>query len=327
MKKIFYVFIPIVVLMFSSCYKKIDTPDNRSQNIVLAYPAVNNYNIASSGLNYWKKALLELDMGKATVPVNISINLPKASSQTVTVNIGVDQAAYDAYKANPVYTTQYALMPATYYQLPTTKIDMPAGKTDTTILINFKPSLMDISATGYLLPVSITSVTGGSVGSDLKTIYFHVEKDPFPPYSRANWTILGGSSEEATGEGPDNGHFIHMIDNSNSTFWHSKWQGGNDPLPYWITIDMHASNVLHGVILLPRQGVGSNGRPKNVTIDVSNDATTWTLAGNITVADNTNSQKFTFATPTAAARYLRITITSVYGDNISYSNLADLKAF
>ncbi len=87
---------------------------------------------------------------------------------------------------------------------------------------------------------------------------------------------------------------------------------------------MNASNVVHGISILPRQGVGSPGRPQTMKVEVSNDGTSWTLAGNITVADNSNWQKFMFSKPTAASRYFKVTITSVYG-GVSYANLAELK--
>lgn len=216
-------------------------------------------------------------------------------------------------------------MPASYYQLPD-PIKLLAGTTDTTINIKFYPSKFDISATGYLLPVTINAASGLGI-SNMKTIYFHIEKDPFPPYGRTNWTVVDFSSQEANGEGANNGHVIHAFDNSTSTFWHSKWQGGNDPLPYWFTIDMHTSNIVHGILILDRQGSGSNGRPKNMKLEVSNDLTTWVLAGNFTGADqNASWQKFSFSTPTVAARYFRLTISSVYGD-VSYSNMAELKIF
>lgn len=42
--------------------------------------------------------------------------------------------------------------------------------------------------------------------------------------SKTNWTILSVDSEEATGEGANNGHAIHAIDGVESTFWHTQWQ-------------------------------------------------------------------------------------------------------
>lgn len=327
MKKIIN-YIPVMLFVFfiTGCYKRIDTPNNRSSSLVLAYPAVNSYTIASSGIDFFNNALLDFDMTKDSVSVPFSINLPKAQGTDVTVSLGVDQAAFDAYNADTANKTKYTLMLTAYYKLPSATITIPAGIRDTTVLITFYPSQIDLS-NGYLLPLTVTNVTNASVSQNLKTIYFHLEKDPFPPYSRSEWTVVGFNSQEASGEGPNNGRVIFMFDNNPSTFWHSKWQGGTDPLPYWFTIDMNASNIAHGISILPRQGVSSNaGRPQTMTFEVSNDSTNWSLAGNISVADNANWQKFTFGTATAASRYFRVTITSVYG-GVSYANLAELKVF
>ncbi|MBS1574722.1 MAG: DUF1735 domain-containing protein [Bacteroidetes bacterium] len=328
MKKILYnLSIPLLLLIaMSGCYKRIDTPNNRSNSLVLAYPAVNSYTIASSGANYFKNALLDFDMSKASVTVPVSINLPKAQSSDVVVTLGIDQAAFDAYNADTSHSTKYTMMPASYYSLPAATITLPAGKTDTTVLLTFYPASIDLSL-GYLLPLTITNATNSQVSQSLKTIYFHIEKDPFPPYSRTGWNVVSFNSQEASGEGPNNGRVIFMFDNNPSTFWHSKWQGGTDPLPYWFIIDMNASNIVHGINILPRQGVSSNsGRPKTITFEVSTDGTTWTNATNINVADNANWQKFVFSTATPAARYFRATVTTVYG-GVSYANLAEFKVF
>lgn len=325
-KNSLYIYIPIMaILALAGCYKQVDTPNNRSSALVLAYPAVNSYTIASSGAAYFKNALLDFDMSKASVTVPVSINLPKALATDVTVTLGVDQAALDSYNANTAHTTQYTMMPPEYYELPSSTITIPAGIKDTTIVLTFYPEKIDLTL-GYLLPLTITNATNAEVSQSLKTIYFHIEKDPFPPYSRTAWEVTGFNSQEAAGEGPNNGRVIFMFDNVASTFWHSKWQGGTDPLPYWFTVDMNASNIVHGINILPRQGVGSEGRPKTITFEVSADGDTWTSATNINVADNSNWQKFVFADPTPAARYFRATITSVYG-GVSYSNLAEFKVF
>lgn len=327
MKKTFYNFyIPLLFLFgITGCYKQVDTPNSRSSSLILAYPAVNNYTVASSGADFFSNALLEFDMTKASVTVPISINMPNTQGAEVTVTLGIDQAALDAYNADTAHHTKYTLMPTDYYSLPSTSITIPAGKKDTTILVTFYPERIDL-ALGYLLPLTITNATNIGVSQNLKTIYFHIDKDPFPPYGNAAWSVVGFSSQEASGEGPNNGRVVHVFDNAPGTFWHSRWQGGTDPLPYWFTIDMNASNIVHGINLLPRQGVGSPGRPSALTFEVSNDGTTWTNATNLTVADNSNWQKFIFATPTPAARYFRVTITAVYG-GANYSNLAEIKVF
>lgn len=327
MKKIFFnLSIPVLLLFaITGCYKQVDTPTNRSSSLILAYPAVNNYTVASSGSNYFKNALLDFDMSKASVTVPISINLPKAQDGEVVVTLGVDQGAFDAYNADTAHKTKYTMMPNAYYKLPSPTISIPAGKKDTTILVTFYPDKIDL-AQGYLLPLAITNATNIDVNQNLKTIYFHIEKDPFPPYSRSAWTVTGFSSQEANGEGPNNGRVVHMFDNVTSTFWHSKWQGGTDPLPYWFSVDMGTSNIAHGIYVLPRQGGNGSGRPKTMTFEISTNGTTWTNLTAVNAANNNTWQKFVFPSPLPAARYFRFTIVSLQ-DNSDYSNLAEFKLF
>lgn len=318
--------IPLVAIMMTGCYKTIEKMENKSNSLVLAYPAANNYNVASSGLNYWNKALLNFDLSAASVVLKVSVNLAAPVDKNMAVTIGVDGKAVEAYNNDTANHTKYKAMPAEYYKIENATISIPAGKTDTTFNIIFYPSKFDISATGYLLPVSITTDPGHPVNQQMKTVYFHIEKDPFPPYSRSNWVVTGFSSQEANGEGANNGKVIHMLDNDPNTFWHSQWQGALPVPPHWFSFDMATANVLHGIMFLSRQGGNTANKPKDVNISVSTDNTSWTSVANLTLTNTTAWQKITFGSPTSAVRYLKVTFNTLY-DAQTYSNLAELKVF
>lgn len=315
-------------MSLNSCYKtkdKIETPPNE---VILSYPAVNQYNIAASGINYWSKALINPDLGKTTDTLIFSLNIPNAMGSNITVNIGVDSAAVAAFNKDTVLgSTKYAVMPAAYYTIVTPVITINPGTTDTTFKVAIKPSAFDISQTGYILPISIMTANGVSVSS-MRTAYVHIEKDPNPPLSRAAWTVTGFSSEEAVGEGAGNGQVINLLDNSTNTFWHSQWKGDMPGPPHWFVINMNTSNVLKGIMFLDRQGVGSDGRPKDVKVEVSNDKTSWSEVASLTLADNNKWQKITFSKPTATVQYFKVTINSMYGaSSVKYTNMAELKVF
>jgi hypothetical protein len=316
----------LAAFTWCGCYKTIDKMGSANNALVLAYPAVPNYNVASSGLNFWNKALLNFDLSSASATVNVSVNLANPLSQSLPVTIGVDEDAVTAFNNDTANHTKYALMPATYYKIENETISLPAGKTDTTFKIIFYPSKFDIAATGYLLPISITTESGQPVHQQMKTVYFHIEKDPFPPYSRTGWIVTGFSSQEASGEGPNNGRVIHILDNDPSTFWHSQWQGALPGPPHWFSFDMGAANELHGVMFLTRQGGNTANRPKDVNISTSNDGVTWTTVTNLTLANTGSWQKMAFSSPTAPVRHLKVTINTLYGSQ-TYSNLAEFKAY
>lgn len=324
-KLIIYLFLLISPLL--GCYKTIDKMGNSANQLVLGYPAVNQFNTASSGLNFWSNALITPDMGKSTALLVFSLNISRPLNQDITINIGIDKSAVDAYNANPISGVTYELMPDNYYQIVNSSIVLPAGQTDTTFEVEIKPSIFDISQTGYLLPVTITSVSGIEVNNNMKTAYIHINKDPFPPYGRGNWTVEGFDSQEEVGEGPNNGRVINLFDDKTSTFWHTQWKDGQPGLPHWFIINMNTEHVLHGIMFLDRQGVGSPGRPKDVVVEVSADNVTWEEAGRFTLADDNSSwQKITFNKPTQSVRYFKVTVNSTYGGTY-YTNLAELKVF
>lgn len=328
MKKFMIICAPMLMVALAGCYKTMDEMNIPGNQVVLSYPSVNQFNLAASGLSYWSKALINPDLGKATDTLTFSLNIPKALNKDVTVKIGVDKDAITALQNDTVLgASQYQLMPQEYYTIVNPDILIPAGITDTTFKVAIKPSVFDISQTGYVLPVSIISASGLSISS-MKTAYIHIDKDPNPPYSRADWKVEAFSSQESEGEGPGNGEVVNLYDNKTNTFWHSQWKGDMPSPPHWFIINMGNANVLHGIMILDRQGVGSDGRPKDVKIEVSSDNATWSVAGSFTLGDTDKWQKINFNKATEAVKYFKLTINSMYGaSTVKYTNMAELKLF
>src|SRR3546814_20514323 len=81
----------------------------------------------------------------------------------------------------------------------------------------------------YLLPLSIQS--SFKINEAIQTTYYLITAEPdiadYPDYDRSAWTIVDFSSEEANGEGPNNGRAVLVLDGDNQTFWHSQWQGAS----------------------------------------------------------------------------------------------------
>ncbi|RYZ57505.1 MAG: hypothetical protein EOO14_10900, partial [Chitinophagaceae bacterium] len=95
------------------------------------------------------------------------------------------------------------------------------------------------------------------------------------PYSNTGWTIHSFSSEEAGGEGPVNGYARAIVDGNVNTFWHSRWSAGGFTAPHWIVFDMGAVQPVDGFVFTQRQSLTRN--LKNVRVELSNDAATWTV--------------------------------------------------
>ncbi|HLR36757.1 MAG TPA: discoidin domain-containing protein [Chitinophagaceae bacterium] len=326
MKKIPIFCLALVLLASAGCYKTITEMENNATEVVLSYPAAEQFNAASSGLNFWKDQLISPDLGKVTDTLEFSLNIPHALDKDITVNLGVDKHAVATYNKDTIYGGIYTILPDSTYQLVSTKVVIPSGVTDTVLEIALKPLGIDISETGYILPVSIVSADGVAVSS-MHTAYIHIEKDPFPPFSRADWEAVAWDSQEEVGEGPDNGRVRNVFDNNTGTYWHSQWKGGQPPLPHWFIINMHTVHTLHGFKILDRQGVSSPGRPKNVKFEVSTDNVTWTNVGEFTLEDQNGSwQKMPFDNPVSQVKYFRFTVNSTYGDTY-YTNMAEFQVY
>ncbi|WP_197027663.1 discoidin domain-containing protein [Prevotella sp. 10(H)] len=121
------------------------------------------------------------------------------------------------------------------------------------------------------------------------------------------WTILDFSSEENGGEGPDNGHAKHAIDNDNGTFWHSNWSSGSS-LPQWIVFDIH-QEVLPTVLISFRRN-GNGGSQSIVKVEGSLDNATWYDFGTFNVDPNSDAGQNCVLKNPQKARYFKYTVIS-----------------
>jgi hypothetical protein len=246
----------------------------------------------------------------------------------ILVNFTVNKALADSF--NVANKTDYPVMPDGSYTLSANTAIIPKGKVSTTPLtISVKTngtSAMDALKT-YILPVGISG-SPVKVREALRTTFYILKAQPdfndYPNYDRANWAIIGFSSQEANGEGPDNGRAIFALDGNTSTFWHTQWSGASPGPPHYIIIDMKEAKTLHGVSFVGRQADGG-GKPNEVNIQVSLDNTTWTDAGTFNLLNNKDLQKQFLPNGFKSARYIKVIISSAY--NGSYTQVAEFNAF
>ncbi len=326
------------VLVLPGCYKKIDTPQGPDNTIILAYPTGNTANTLSSGLDHFKNALLNFSLNDETDTLLISVNLigngiPNAAGKDINIAIGVDSSLVAAYNGDVTHqadTTNepFALMPSPYYSLVDTTGTIAAGQNQVNFKVVFYPSRFDITQTGYLLPVSIVNASGGSLSQDMKTVYFHIYKDPFPPFNRASWSVLDEDCQELVGEGAGNGAGINCIDGNSSTYWHTQWDVSAPPtFPHWIKIDMGETQTLHGFSFLPRQNGGNKADQfKDIVIMASDDGTNWQQAGQFSLDDISTQQKLNLTNPVPGMRYFEVIVNSNFDTN-PWTNVAEIYAF
>jgi hypothetical protein len=247
----------------------------------------------------------------------------------IQVTFRVNKTAVDSF--NTVNRTTYALLPESAYTLSALNAVIPQGGLSTAPLkINFKTKgagAMDAFRT-YILPISISG-SGMKVNESLRTTCYLVTAQPdfadYPDFDRAGWKILAFSSQEANGEGPNNGRAVFVLDGINTTYWHSQWQAPAALPPHSLTIDMGLVQTLHGLSFVGRQ-VSGNGKPNEVNVQTSMDNLTWNDAGTFNLLNNVNLQKqFLPLGFNKQARYFKVIVNSAYG--ATNTQIAELNAF
>lgn len=246
----------------------------------------------------------------------------------IPVTFTVSKNKVDSF--NTANKTSYPLLPDGSYTLSATNAVIPKGQVSTAPLsISFKTNgagAMPALKT-FVLPVSIAG-TSVKVNEPLRTTFYLVKTQPdlkdYPNYDRALWQVIDFSSEEANGEGANNGRAIFALDGNNGTFWHTQWQGASPGPPHYLTIDMGVVKTLHGLSFLGRQADGG-GKPNEVNIQVSTDNATWTNAGTVNLLNSQALQPQFFPNGFQDGRYFKVIVNSAY--NGSYTQIAELNAF
>ncbi|MEJ2883547.1 discoidin domain-containing protein [Pedobacter sp. GR22-6] len=178
----------------------------------------------------------------------------------------------------------------------------------------------------YLVPISISS--DYKINANLQTTYYLLRSEPdisqYPDYDRSGWTVIGFSSQESSGEGPNNGRAIFAFDNNVNTFWHSQWTGNGAVLPHYITVDMGSVKMVHGCNFIQRQASGADGKANLMEIHYSKDNITWQKAADIQLQALQSLQKI-WLPEFVEARYLKFVIVTNHSKE--FSNMAEIGAF
>ncbi|SFD88867.1 F5/8 type C domain-containing protein [Chitinophaga sp. CF118] len=255
------------------------------------------------------------------------------AANDITIHFKADTSL--VAKFNTENSTSYPVLPAGSYELQATAT-IPKGATSTgnvSLKILAKDKIDPFQ--DYMIPVSIESISGAAVSSYQQTTYFVVNGTADPasmqPYDESGWTIAGFSTEEP-GEGGGNGLAKAAIDEDPSTFWNSKWSGGEPAPPHYIIIDMGEIKPVHGIGIMDRYFEGDwqtdgHGQPHDITVSVSADNVTWDDVAGIKDIPHDAGQPWYkyFVSTLKQARYVKVTVTKVYATNST--NIAEIQIF
>lgn len=310
------------ITIFFGCKDKLDfLPDQPVDKYVRVYmPQAVNPPVVQT---------LKITDGAQTAIYGADLGGLGYATSDISITFKINKAAADSF--NLANKTTYPLLPESAYTLSSLKGTILQGGLSTAPLsVSFKTKgtgAMDAFKT-YILPVSIAS-SGIKVNESLRTTCFLVNAQPnfddYPNFDRTPWVITGFSSQEASGEGANNGRAIFALDGNINTYWHTQWQGAAPVPPHYLIIDMGSVQTIHGLSFVGRQGTGS-GKPNEVNVQLSTDNITWTDAGTFNLLNNANLQKqFVPLGFNKQARYFKVTVNSAY--SATYTQIAELNAF
>ncbi|MBI4688493.1 MAG: discoidin domain-containing protein, partial [Nitrospirae bacterium] len=128
---------------------------------------------------------------------------------------------------------------------------------------------------------------------------------------KTNWTLKYADSQETV---LWDGAAVNAFDNNSATIWHTKWNGGADPLPHEIQIDMGGVYDINGFRYLPRQDGWSHGMVGQYEFYVSMDGVNWgSPVATGTFANSAAEKEVSFTQKTG--RFIRLrAITEVNGN-------------
>jgi hypothetical protein len=139
----------------------------------------------------------------------------------------------------------------------------------------------------------------------------------------AGLAARGAKMAHVDSEDQANGNLAaNVLDGDPSTFWHTRWQPQNDPMPHELIIDLGREMTLQGIKYLQRQDQ-VNGRVAKAEVYVSLSRENWGKpAAEINEQNNTALETVRFGRP-SVGRFLRLIVKSeVKGQ--SFAALAEL---
>jgi hypothetical protein len=114
----------------------------------------------------------------------------------------------------------------------------------------------------------------------------------------------------------------NLLDGDPASFWHSRWQPQNDPMPHELIVDLGRELTLRGVTCLPRQDQ-SNGRIAGAEVFAAQRSDDWVSpVAELRGGDNSQLMTVLFPQP-VTARFLRLLVKSEVRDQ-PFASLAEL---
>ena len=215
--------------------------------------------------------------------VSVTASATRAVIADVDVVMNADTARAAAF--NQLNKTKFTTLPAANYRIVNSsnhKISTGSVISDSMQIEILKPETLN-DTNGYILPVSVTAVSGKDKGvqvsSNQATVYIKITyafnniintQVPLTGTlaSRTGWSVTV-SNTTAGALGPA------MIDGSNTTAWRSS---NSSSAVKWAVVNMGSTQTINGFQVVPNY-VTSTENATQMTVSTSTDNITWKVQG------------------------------------------------
>jgi hypothetical protein len=242
------------------------------------------------------------------------------SDQKATINVSFKTNPALVSEFNTKNNTNYSVLPEGSYELTSTQASLAAGQLNTRGLkikiktVNGIEPLKD-----YMLALSIDQASPQiSINDSLRTTFYKI-KGIYEDFDSSKWKLISFSSDEAPNIG------ANVIDGKTNTIWHTQWKAAKPAHPHTFFVDMNETKSIHGFNFWPAVNT-TTGNPRDVTIQLSTDGTTWQEAGSFTNLTNTFVKQPVYLNSIMQARYFKIIVTASSG-NTHFTHPAEIGAF
>ncbi len=254
--------------------------------------------------------------------LNVYVNFD--NEWDIELGYEVDLSLVESF--NQEYATEYLPFPESNIVNIPSSFTITSGSSS--IHVDFELSPDDLPYfEPYLLPVRLVSKGDFPIDPDRNIIYLlftrNFDQNDAEIVSLTNDMIETFTQESV--EGPKE----NLVDGDTSTYWHSAWSSGVEPLPHWIQINFSEEQELGGFNYTFRQPSGIGDRPNHFDVQVSNDGdewnTVWTSHSDLPVEPVDARQTLIFDQNYSASHF-RIRIIDTYASN-NWTHLSTIEVF
>jgi len=231
-------------------------------------------------------------------------------SSDINVNFAIDTGAITSY--NAANGTSYVMMPDKSYTISGLASTIKAGQTSSSALTLSVLAKQLLVGTKYMLPVKMTSISGGKLDSALQTTFFKVDSIFIRKRDITAQGKLTVSLENLNGSGSAEGS-PKLVDNDITT----KYLTYSFPSNFWFQLQFASAQVINEYTFTSANDSPERD-PKDWDLEGSNDGTSWIQLDNRsseTFDSRQQTKSYTFSNNTAYT-YYRVNVTANNGDGL-----------